>query len=292
MNRGFVYALDLALVIALAHATGACQGGGEIADPCRRTARCDGSSRADAARRDGPRPLRDAIGEGRASAGDASLDGRSAPDAPGPCPRGMVAIDRFCIDRYEAPNVKGADALVMYSFDEAVAWCRARSKRLCYDDEWTKACTTTAGWLYPYGNQRQPGRCNDNKIWRTYSQTKLSGWPWNVSKPQINSLSQLLAAARAASSSGAIAADHVKSLYQGVPSGSLAGCTNALGAFDTVGNVEEWTRRRDGGSGSQFLGNLKGRYWADSRTCLSNVKVHGNGFRFYEIGFRCCADQR
>jgi len=149
--------------------------------------------------------------------------------APTPCPPDMVLVDslpappglRFCIDRHEAPNQAGADPLVMYSFVEAAARCQARSKRLCFDDEWTLACATPAGLKYPYGNTHQPGVCND-----------------------------------------------------------------------LCGNVEEWTRRRNGGGGAQFLGNLKGRYWAEARTCQSGVTTHANAFRFYEIGFRCCADPR
>ena len=84
-----------------------------------------------------------------------------------------------------------------------------------------------------------------------------------------------------------MAAEHVAALYQGLGSGAKVGCTNEVGAFDLTGNVEEWTRRRDGGK-KDFHGNLKGRYWADVRTCVDNITSHGDGFRFYEIGFRCC----
>lgn len=31
-----------------------------------------------------------------------------------------------------------------------------------------------------------------------------------------------------------------------------------------------------------------GRYWADTRTCQDIILTHGDLFRFYEIGFRCC----
>ena len=37
-----------------------------------------------------------------------------------------------------------------------------------------------------------------------------------------------------------------------------------------------------------FHGCLKGRYWADTRTCQDIILTHGDLFRFYEIGFRCC----
>jgi formylglycine-generating enzyme required for sulfatase activity len=79
-------------------------------------------------------------------------------------------------------------------------------------------------------------------------------------------------------------------LYQGAAAGEHPECVGAAGVFDLVGNVEEWTTRRDGGSGPDFSGALRGRYWAESRTCQSSVTSHGNAFRFYEIGFRCCLD--
>lgn len=81
------------------------------------------------------------------------------------------------------------------------------------------------------------------------------------------------------------------SLYQGTAAGERPDCVAEAGVEDLVGNVEEWVRRRDGGDGPQFSGALVGRYWAESRTCRSRVTSHGNAFRFYEIGFRCCRDR-
>lgn len=206
------------------------------------------------------------------------------------CPPDMVAIDGYCIDRFEAPNRHGEVPLVMYDFNEAEAWCEHRGKRLCFDDEWQQACEGAAHAAYPYGDVRQPGVCNDDKVWRVYSQTLLSGWPLDAARPEIDSLAALFAEATATSAAGANAAQHVDSLYQGEAAGDNPGCTSEYQVFDLTGNVEEWTRRRDGGE-PQFHGNLKGRYWAEARTCQSGVKTHGDGFRFYEIGFRCCRDR-
>lgn len=226
--------------------------------------------------------------------GDATLDATEASspdaDAQSPCPADMQLVDGFCIDRHEAPNTDGALPLVMFTFDESAAWCQSRGKRLCFDDEWTRSCEGPTGTSYPYGDKHVPGTCNDEESWKLYDQSKLNGWPWTVSKPNIESLTQLLDAARAVSSSGKVAADHVEALYQAEPSGSNGGCAGPDGVFDLCGNVEEWTRRRDGGSGKDFSGSLKGRYWAESRTCQNAVTNHGNAFRFYEIGFRCCKD--
>ena len=222
---------------------------------------------------------------------DVSFDAPSEEaDVPKPCPPDMLFVDTFCIDRFEAPNRSGELPLVMYTFVEAEDWCAARGKRLCFDDEWTRSCGGAAATKYPYGDTHQPGSCNDDETWRAYDQTQLNGWPFGVAAPAIESLAELLDAARAVSTAGTIAADHVEWLYQAEPAGENAACTNADGAFDLQGNVEEWTRRRDGGGGPEFSGNLKGRYWAEARTCQGNVTVHGDYFRFYEIGFRCCRD--
>jgi formylglycine-generating enzyme required for sulfatase activity len=240
-------------------------------------------------------------GAGGVAAQDASSDSArpidAAPDVlpeadaeTPPCPEDMVLVDAFCVDRFEAPNQAGALPLVMYTFDEADAWCAFRQKRLCWDDEWTRSCAGLAETQYPYGDTHQPGTCNDDEVWKLYDQSKLNGWPITVGKPEVASLAELLAAARAVSPVAKVSADHVEDLYQAEPAGQNAGCVGPDGVLDTQGNVEEWTRRRDGGDGPEFEGNLKGRYWAEARTCQGGVKSHGDGFRFYEIGFRCCRD--
>jgi hypothetical protein len=224
-------------------------------------------------------------------AADAVGDPPAEPDAPpGPCPSDTALVGATCMDLYEAPNVAGALPLVMYHYYEALAWCEARGKRLCYDDEWRTACEGAAATAYPYGNTRQPGVCNDEETWRVYSQTQLNGWPNGAASPAIETVDALFEAARARGASATIAADHVASLYQGEGGGENAECVNEYGVYDLIGNIEEWTTRRDGGNGPDFSGNLKGRYWADTRTCQNNLTSHGNGFRFYEIGFRCCQD--
>jgi len=201
----------------------------------------------------------------------------------------MALVGTACIDLYEAPNRVDAVPLVMYSFDEAAAWCAQRGKRLCWEDEWLEACAGPDGWAYPYGDTHVPGRCNDDKVWRVYNQSLLNGWPSSASAPDVESVEELLDRARATGAAGAAAADHVESLYQGETPADSPDCAGAYGVYDLVGNAEEWTRRRTSVDPS-FEGNLKGRYWAESRTCQSNVTTHADPFRFYEIGFRCCRD--
>jgi len=191
------------------------------------------------------------------------------------------------MDRYEAPNVEGETPLVMFTLLEAEAWCVARSRRLCTDAEWEDACAGSESLAYPYGSTWDPGRCNDEETWRVYDQGALNGWPSSASTPDLERYPDQLLAAAAASPS---AADEVAALYQAEAAGENPDCAGPTGVRDTVGNVEEWTVRADGGSAG-FHGALKGRYWAESRTCQSTVTTHGDGFRFYEIGFRCCADR-
>lgn len=226
--------------------------------------------------------------------GGAASSGGSGGTGTAPCPAGMAWVEAgppegVCMDLYEAPNRAGELPLVMYTKIEAEAWCNARGKRLCGDDEWTLACEGDQGYAYPYGDTHALGVCNDDEPWMAYNQTSLNDWPPSASSPSVESLDELLDAARAVSSSAMIAADHVEALYQAEPAGSNAGCSGDAGVYDLVGNVEEWTHRADGGDGQFFTGNLKGRYWAESRTCQQGIKIHGDGFRFYEIGFRCCA---
>ena len=211
---------------------------------------------------------------------------------PSPCPADMALVDStapapFCMDLYEAPGRAGALPFVMFNLLEASSWCEARDKRLCWDDEWQAACEGNARSAYPYGDQRHAGVCNDEETWLTYTQSLLDLWPWTLDTTPLETLDDLWAAVRATGTNGASAADHVLSLYQGEGSGENTGCTNETTILDTIGNVEEWTLRRDGGA-TDFHGNLKGRYWADTRTCQDNITSHGDAFRFYEIGFRCC----
>lgn len=214
------------------------------------------------------------------------------PDAPPPaCPDDMSEVQSsFCIDRHEAPNLEGEPPLVMMSLIDARRWCEARGKRTCYDDEWTLACAGPTGTAYPYGATHQDGACQDGETWRVYTQSLLNGWPSSASSAEMDTLAEQLATARAAGPAGQAAANHVEALYQGALAGAHPGCGGAFGVYDLVGNVEEWTTRRDGGDGPDFTGALKGRYWAESRTCQSAVRNHGDGFRFYETGFRCCRD--
>jgi len=186
----------------------------------------------------------------------------------GGCPTGMVRAGEFCVDRYEAPNRRGARPLVMQSANEADAWCQARHKRLCTEDEWVAACEGDEHRQYPYGDDYEDGRCNDDRAWLAVDEARLGRWP----APDAQA--------------------HAKELYQAARSGSKRKCVSQAGAYDMTGNVEEWVvRTREHANDWPYI--LAGCYWSGcygggKPTCRSTNSAHGPEFRFYETGFRCC----
>ncbi len=77
------------------------------------------------------------------------------------CPEGMVAIGSFCIDQHEHPGVAGEAPRVNLDLADARLACEEAGKRLCREDEWTRACQGPAHRRWPYGNVYQPDRCHD-----------------------------------------------------------------------------------------------------------------------------------
>lgn len=192
------------------------------------------------------------------------------PHRPGGCPADMVRVHDFCVDRYEAPNLRGHNPLVMQSATDADAWCQSHRKRLCTEDEWIGACEGDDHRQYPYGDTFENGRCNDDRTWKTVDEATLARWP----APEAQA--------------------HAQDLYQATPSGSKRQCVSEAGAYDMTGNVEEWVvRTREHVNDWPYI--LTGCYWAgcyggNKPTCHSTNSAHGPLFRFYETGFRCCKD--
>jgi hypothetical protein len=190
--------------------------------------------------------------------------------ARGGCPSNMARVREFCVDRYEAPNRRGAKPLAMQSANDAVAWCSAHNKRLCTEDEWIGTCEGDEHRAYPYGREHVDSRCNDDKPWKQVSESTLAKWP--------------ALEARA----------HARELYQATPSGWKHKCSSDTGVRDLTGNVEEWVvRTRDHANDWPYV--LIGCYWSGcygggKPTCRSTNDAHGPDFRFYETGFRCCRD--
>lgn len=170
---------------------------------------------------------------------------------------------RFCIDRHEWPNRVGEKPAVFVSWYEAKAACESAGKRLCRRPEWTLACEGPKRAPYPWGWERLPSPCN-------------VGRPVEEADPK-----KLV-------SPGSRQAE-IDRLWQADLIGSHPACVSAFGAFDMVGNVDEWTDNRDEG-GAQ-ISTLNGGYWGPVRnTCRLTTKTHGPEFQFYQVGFRCCSE--
>ncbi|MCX6272641.1 MAG: SUMF1/EgtB/PvdO family nonheme iron enzyme [Bacteroidetes bacterium] len=201
----------------------------------------------------------------------------------------MVKIGNIYVDKYEAPNIAGEVPFVMFNYIEADCWCQARGKRLLFDDEWVLVAGGPLSLPYVYGTTYNSLVCNDNKVWIAYNQSLLNLWPTISSLNNINTFSELIDSVINISAGASLSADHVLYLYQADTAGSDTSCVSYYGVYDMNGNVSEWTCRRDGGNPG-FHGNLKGGYWAQSRTIQASTTSHGDAFRFYQTGFRCAKD--
>jgi formylglycine-generating enzyme required for sulfatase activity len=191
-----------------------------------------------------------------------------APIPAAPCPDDMVAIDDFCMDRYEAPNVAGEKPLAMQTAPDGESWCNAHGKRLCTEAEWVRACQGPNLLPYPYGTTYRKGTCDDDKLWIAPDWTTLGTWP------------------------SAAAMAEAERLYQADPSGARTGCVSAEGVYDLTGNVAEWVVRSFDHA-NNYSHVMKGCYWSgcyggSPPSCGFTNPAHPGTFRSYEAGFRCC----
>jgi hypothetical protein len=188
--------------------------------------------------------------------------GRCAEFAPSqPC-AGSTEHKTFCMDRFEYPNRQGENPLVMKTWYEARDLCAASGKRLCSNAEWTLACEGQERLPYPYGLVRDSSACNIDKA------------PLNPHEADLRNPQRRDAEA--------------KRLWQGEPSGARAACKSPFGVQDMTGNVDEWVLNE---KGKPHHSGLKGGYWSWVRgRCRPMTDGHEEDFRYYQIGFRCCAD--
>lgn len=190
-------------------------------------------------------------------------------DSAARCPADMIEVASFCIDRYEAPNEKGAKPLAFKTAFEGEAWCQTRGKRLCTEAEWVRACEGAQDRPFPYGTKYVKGACNDDKTWIAPSWTALGTYPSDASTAEA------------------------ERLYQADPSGSRPGCASEDGVMDLTGNVAEWVVRSFDHA-NDYSHVMKGCYWSgcyggSPPSCSFVNPAHPGGFRTYEAGFRCCA---
>jgi sulfatase modifying factor 1 len=173
---------------------------------------------------------------------------------------------RYCIDRFEWPNREGERPEVMNRFHQAQVKCAAVGKRLCTESEWTLACEGPSMKPFPYGFVRDPRKCNGDRKW---------------DNPDMNKVALR-------------DADELGRLWQGVRSGSQPWCVSDYGVSDMTGNADEvvgsettaagWRGRYDSvHTGGPWYGGVRNQ-------CRPKIYTHDEGFYYYFLSFRCCAE--
>ena len=175
---------------------------------------------------------------------------------------GRLERKRYCMDRFEYPNLEGVYPVVMVDYDEAKRACSVEGKRLCDTTEWEFACEGPQ----PYGTKRDASICNIDKP-HPEPELILFSRPWAISA-------------------------EVDRLDQRVRSGEMARCVSPFGVHDMTGNVDEWSFNKQGKLREKpYQSGLKGGYWGPVRTrCRPMTSSHNQWFSFYQVGFRCCGD--
>lgn len=179
---------------------------------------------------------------------------------------GSKTHKRFCIDRYTWPNEKGTRPEVMNRFHQAELKCAAVGKRLCTESEWTLACEGPKMLPFPYGYVRDTRKCHGDMPWDSPDMKKVA----------------------------ARDPDELARLWKGVRSGSQPECVSDYGVADLPGNVDEVVSNEtnDGSFRSKFDSVHSGGPWYKGvrNQCRPKIYTHDEGFYYYFLGFRCCAE--
>lgn len=242
-----------------------------------------------------------AAAEAPSTVGPVSAEALLSLDEPPRCPPEMaLVLGETCVDRWEStivlllpggrmerwsPHLSLGDVEQQtlavsepgvlpqghISGEQAERACRTAGKRLCSAREWIAACRGPRRTVFPYGNVRRAQVCNDDGRQKhpVAEVTDKLGLPpdrmWyeGMDHPLINQLDDTLR-----------------------KTGERAGCTNAYGVFDMVGNLHEWTE--------DASGVFRGGFYLDTRVngdgCAYATTAHSKGYHDYSTGFRCCLD--
>jgi len=178
---------------------------------------------------------------------------------------GKKVKKRFCIDRYEWPNKKGHKPEVMNRFHQAQVKCAAVNKRLCTESEWTFACEGPDMKPFPYGQVRDAKKCHGDEEWDGPNMTKVA----QRDKAEL------------------------RRLYKAQPSGQTQ-CRSDFGVYDLPGNADEVVASETfepGWRGKYDSVHTGGPWYKGVRNqCRPKIYTHDEGFYYYFLSFRCCAD--
>ena len=179
---------------------------------------------------------------------------------------GQLKHKRFCIDRYEWPNRAGERPEVMNKFHQAEVKCAAIGKRLCTESEWTMTCEGPKFKPFPYGYVRDTNICHGDVMWDSPDMKKVAARdPAELAR-----------------------------LWKGVRSGSQPHCASEYGVYDMPGNADEVV------SSETFSSDFRGKFdsvhtggpWYKGvrNQCRPKIYTHDEGFYYYFLSFRCCAE--
>ncbi|UQA56137.1 formylglycine-generating enzyme family protein [Polyangium aurulentum] len=181
---------------------------------------------------------------------------------------GTLERKRFCVDVYEYPNMEGVLPAVLVDFNEAKRACAVEGKRLCSVEEWEFACEGPGMWPYPYGAERDAEACNIDRP---------------ILPPDMGAFSEPRSVG-----------PEMERVDKRVASGAMPRCISPFGVRDMTGNVDEWVDNPQGKRiEPPYRSSLKGGAWGATRgRCRPITASHDEHFRFYQVGFRCCADPK
>jgi formylglycine-generating enzyme required for sulfatase activity len=163
-----------------------------------------------------------------------------------PCPKLMVqAVPGVCIDQFEWPNEPGEKPLLglsgvmeEYDKDKEEIWdaerlCASVGKRVCTAHEWIAACEGPDHTKYPFGDKLPKYTLGANDGLCNYDKFYIGPDEYKVFKrdPQ-----------------------HMQELDQSEPAGTRESCRSPSGAYDMIGNAEEWVRCDQGRSEERRVG--------------------------------------
>ncbi len=184
--------------------------------------------------------------------------------APSRCLSIHTVHKRYCVDRFEYPNVEGQVPQSWMTWHDVKSACESQGKRLCTESEWTFACEGIFMQPYPYGDgyHRDSTSCNtDNRA------------PKGVNVMKVTSQG----------SEGGKALDAML-----MPAGSMPGCVSPFGVHDMPGNIDEFVLHE---SGHPYKSGLVGGHVFGVRNnCRASTDGHNEQFSWYETGGRCCSD--
>ncbi len=183
---------------------------------------------------------------------------------------------RFCINKYELPNIEGQPPMSWLGYYDVVSECQARGERICEKSEWTFACEGPNMQPLPYGDgyHRNSNDCN-------------------VDRPLPDEIKNASSISNPSSREGIIL-DSLRTL-----AGSRPNCVSPFGVFDLVGNIDEFVHYPQGHVGSgepddkgPYTSELVGGHYFGVRNACRPMTAHDERFQWYETGGRCCSDPR